>query len=119
MVIDDFVCSEIKGVLEVLGNVVRGMFVEFENNVRNEMLKKLMINGEVYFMICYVMNYMKLIVDYAVILNSFLENDELDGLFRDDDIEEMFFFVKRMFRLIICLELNLEEKLKLYEDGGL
>lgn len=119
MVTDDFVCSETKGVLEALGNAARGTFVEFENNVRNETSKKPTTNGEVHPMIRYVMNYMKLIVDYAATLNSLLENDESDGLSRDDDTEEMSPLAKRMLRLITCLESNLEEKSKLYEDGGL
>lgn len=119
MVTDDFVCSETKGVLEALGNAARGTFVEFENNVRNETSKKPTTNGEVHPMIRYVMNYMKLIVDYAATLNSLLENDESEGLSRDDDTEEMSPLAKRMLRLITCLESNLEEKSKLYEDGGL
>lgn len=119
MVTDDFVCSETKGVLEALGNAARGTFVEFENNVRNETSKKPTTNGEVHPMIRYVMNYMKLIVDYAATLNSLLENDESDGLSRDDDTEEMSPLAKRMLMLITCLESNLEEKSKLYEDGGL
>lgn len=119
MVTDGFVCKETKDVLEALGDAARGTFVEFENNVRNETSKKPTINGEVHPMIRYVMNYMKLIVDYAATLNSLLENDESDGLSRDDGTEEMSPLAKRMLRLITCLESNLEEKSKLYEDGGL
>ncbi|KAJ4875907.1 exocyst subunit exo70 family protein F1 [Raphanus sativus] len=120
MVTDAFVCKETKDVLDALGDAARGTFVEFENNVRNETSKKPTINGEVHPMIRYVMNYMKLIVDYAATLNSLLENDESDGLSTDDDgTEEMSPLAKRMLRLITCLESNLEEKSKLYEDGGL
>lgn len=117
MVTDAFVCKETKDVLDALGDAARGTFVEFENNVRNETSKKPTINGEVHPMIRYVMNYMKLIVDYAATLNSLLENDESDGY--DDGTEEMSPLAKRMLRLITCLESNLEEKSKLYEDGGL
>ncbi|KAL1207292.1 Exocyst complex component EXO70B1 [Cardamine amara subsp. amara] len=120
MVTDCFVCNETKGVLEALGDAARGTFVEFENNVRNETSKKPTTNGEVHPMIRYVMNYMKLIVDYAVTLNSLLENDESDdGLSGDDGEEEMSRLAKRLLRLITSLESNLEEKSKLYEDGGL
>ncbi|CAH8389911.1 unnamed protein product [Eruca vesicaria subsp. sativa] len=119
MVTDDFVCNEAKGVLEALGDAARGTFVEFENNVRYETSKKPTTNGEVHPMIRYVMNYLKLIVDYAATLNSLMENEELDGLSRYDGTEEMSPLAKRMLRLITCLESNLEEKSKLYEDGGL
>ncbi|CAH2070779.1 unnamed protein product [Thlaspi arvense] len=117
MVTDYFVCNESKGVLEALGDAARGTFVEFESNVRNETSKRPTTNGEVHPMIRYVMNYMKLIVDYAATLNSLMENDELDG--NDDCSEEMSPLAKRMLRLITCLQSNLEEKSKLYEDGGL
>lgn len=119
MVTDYFVCNEAKGVLEALGDAARGTFVEFENNVRNETSKRPTTNGEVHPMIRYVMNYMKLIVDYAVTLNLLLENDELDGLSGGDCTEEMSPLAKRMLGLITSLESNLEEKSKLYEDGGL
>ncbi|EOA13013.1 hypothetical protein CARUB_v10026007mg [Capsella rubella] len=119
MVTDCFVCNETKGVLEALGDAARGTFVEFENNVQNETSKRPTTNGEVHPMIRYVMNYMKLIVDYAVTLNSLLENDELDHLSGDDSAEEMSPLAKRVLRLITSLESNLEEKSKLYEDGGL
>ncbi|CAN8302486.1 unnamed protein product [Cochlearia groenlandica] len=119
MVTDCFVCNEAKGVLEALGDAARGTFVEFENNVRTETSKRPTTNGEVHPMIRYVMNYMKLIVDYAATLNLLLENDESDGLPGDDCSEEMSPLAKRILRLITSLEANLEEKSKLYEDGGL
>ncbi|KAF8105192.1 hypothetical protein N665_0162s0067 [Sinapis alba] len=120
MVTDSFVLKETNDVLEALANAARGTFVEFENNVRNETSKKPTINGEVHPMIRYVMNYMKLIVDYAPTLTSLLEeNDESYGLSTDDGTEEMSPLAKRMLRLITCLESNVEEKSKLYEDGGL
>ena len=120
MVTDSFVLKETNDVLEALANAARGTFVEFENNVRNETSKKPTINGEVHPMIRYVMNYMKLIVDYAPTLSSLLEeNDESYGLSTDDGTEEMSPLAKRMLRLITCLESNVEEKSKLYEDGGL
>uniref|UniRef100_A0A1J3H3K7 Exocyst subunit Exo70 family protein n=1 Tax=Noccaea caerulescens TaxID=107243 RepID=A0A1J3H3K7_NOCCA len=118
MVSDDFVCREARGVLEALGDAARGTFVEFESNVRNETSKKPTANGEVHPMIRYVMNYMKLIVDYAATLESLLEKDELDGLSRDDSTEESSPLAKRMLRLMTSLESNLEEKSKLYEDGA-
>nr|BAF00847.1 hypothetical protein [Arabidopsis thaliana] len=119
MVTDCFVCNETKGVLEALGDAARGTFVEFENNVRNETSKRPTTNGEVHPMIRYVMNYMKLIVDYAVTLNSLLESNESSGVSGDDSTEEMSPLAKRILGLITSLESNLEDKSKLYEDGGL
>lgn len=125
MITDEFVCNEARGVLAALGDAARGTFVEFENNVLSETSKKPTINGEVHPMIRYVMNYVKLIVDYAGTLNSLLENyedNELEGLSGDDANnlpEDMSTLAKRLLRLITSLELNLEEKSKLYDDGGL
>ncbi|CAA7016986.1 unnamed protein product [Microthlaspi erraticum] len=121
MVTDEFVCNEARGVLEALGDAARGTFVEFESNVRDETSKKPTTNGEVHPMIRYVMNYMKLIVDYAATLESLLEKDEEADGDSSTLTEEMSksALAKRMLRLITSLESNLEEKSKLYEDGGL
>ncbi|XP_010536629.1 PREDICTED: exocyst complex component EXO70B1 [Tarenaya hassleriana] len=124
-VTDEFLCNEARVVLAALADAVRGTFVAFENNVLYETSKRPTINGEVHPMIRYVMNYVKLIVDYAETLNSLLENDEdneLEGISGDDANnlpENMSPLAKRLLRLITSLELNLEEKSKLYEDGGL
>ncbi|XVF54684.1 hypothetical protein PTKIN_Ptkin05aG0200500 [Pterospermum kingtungense] len=122
MLTDELLCTESKGVLTGLGNAAKGTFVEFENAVKNESSRKPMQNGEIHPLTRYVMNYAKLLVDYSETLNSLLESDEdeADGLQNDDSkLEAMTPFAKRLLLLISSLESNLEEKSKLYEDGGL
>ncbi|PPS04063.1 hypothetical protein GOBAR_AA16580 [Gossypium barbadense] len=120
MFTDEYMCTEAKGVLAGLGDAAKGTFLEFENAVKNEASKKPMQNGEIHPLTRYVMNYVKLLVDYSETLNSLLENDEdeADGLKSEDgELETMTPFAKRLLLLISSLESNLEEKSKLYEDG--
>nr|KJB51196.1 hypothetical protein B456_008G205800 [Gossypium raimondii] len=122
MFMDEYMCTEAKGVLAGLGDAAKGTFLEFENAVKNEASKKPMQNGEIHPLTRYVMNYVKLLVDYSETLNSLLENDEdeADGLKSEDgELEMMTPFAKRLLLLISSLESNLEEKSKLYEDGAL
>ncbi|XVE56592.1 hypothetical protein DITRI_Ditri04bG0023500 [Diplodiscus trichospermus] len=90
MVTDEFLCSEAKEVLARLGEAAKGTFVEFENDVKNEASKKPMQNGEIHPLTRYVMNYVKLLVDYSETLNSLLESDEdeADGLQSEDGMLE-------------------------------
>ncbi|KAG8496515.1 hypothetical protein CXB51_008984 [Gossypium anomalum] len=123
MITDEFLCSEAKGVLSGLGDAAKGTFVEFENAVKSEASKKPMQNGEIHPLTRYVMNYVKLLVDYSKTLNLLLESDEDeedDGLQSEDsEFETTTPFAKRLLLLISSLESNLEEKSKLYEDGAL
>ncbi|XVF49638.1 hypothetical protein PTKIN_Ptkin04bG0029200 [Pterospermum kingtungense] len=122
MVSDEFICSEAKGLLAALGDAAKGTFVEFENDVKNEASRKPMQNGEIHPLTRYVMNYVKLLVDYSETLNSLLESDEdeADGLQSEDSVlEAMTPFAKRLLLLTSSMESNLEEKSKLYEDGAL
>ncbi|MBA0735591.1 hypothetical protein Gogos_019426 [Gossypium gossypioides] len=123
MITDEFLCCEAKGVLSGLGDAAKGTFVEFENAVKSEASKKPMQNGEIHPLTRYVMNYVKLLVDYSKTLNLLLESDEDeedDGLQSEDsELETTTPFAKRLLLLISSLESNLEEKSKLYEDGAL
>ncbi|KAG4207214.1 hypothetical protein ERO13_A03G052500v2 [Gossypium hirsutum] len=123
MITDEFLCSEAKGVLSGLGDAAKGTFEEFENAVKSEASKKPMQNGEIHPLTRYVMNYVKLLVDYSKTLNLLLESDEHeedDGLQSEDsELETTTPFAKRLLLLISSLESNLEEKSKLYEDGAL
>ncbi|GMJ00102.1 exocyst subunit exo70 family protein F1 [Hibiscus trionum] len=122
MFTDEYMCTEAKGVLDGLGDAAKGTFLEFENAVKNEASKKPMQNGEIHPLTRYVMNYVKLLVDYSQTLNLLLESDEdeADGLQSEDgELETVTPFAKRMLLLISSLESNLEEKSKLYEDGAL
>uniref|UniRef100_A0A6N2MDH1 Exocyst subunit Exo70 family protein n=1 Tax=Salix viminalis TaxID=40686 RepID=A0A6N2MDH1_SALVM len=125
MVTDEFVYSEAKGVLAGLGRAAKGTFVEFENAVKSETSRKPMLGGVIHPLTRYVMNYVKLLVDYSDTLNSLLENDEdeLDGLQNDDSerlqLESSSPIARRLLALLSTLESNLEEKSTLYEDGAM
>ncbi|KAB5532138.1 hypothetical protein DKX38_018808 [Salix brachista] len=125
MVTDEFVYSEAKGVLAGLGRAAKGTFVEFENAVKSETSRKPMLGGVIHPLTRYVMNYVKLLVDYSDTLNSLLENDEdeLDGLQIDDSerlqLESLSPIARRLLALLSTLESNLEEKSTLYEDGAM
>ncbi|KAF5732215.1 Exocyst subunit exo70 family protein F1 isoform 2 [Tripterygium wilfordii] len=125
MVTDEFLCNEAKGVLTSLGEAAIGTFVEFENAVKNESSRKPMLGGEIHPITRYVMNYLKLLVDYSDTLNTLLESDggEQD-LYQNDDgnklqQESMSPFACRLLSLISLLESNLKEKSRLYEDGAM
>ncbi|XP_062026545.1 exocyst complex component EXO70B1 [Rosa rugosa] len=122
MVSDEFVLAEAKGVLDGLGDAARGTFAEFENAVQGEASKKPMLSGEIHPISRYVMNYVRLLVDYSETLNLLLDtgDDELQGLPNDDlGIESMSPIGRRLLLLINNLESNLGEKSKVYEDGAL
>ncbi|KDP30922.1 hypothetical protein JCGZ_11298 [Jatropha curcas] len=116
MVTDEFVCSEAKGVLAGLGDAAKGTFAEFENAVRSETSKKPMLNGEIHPLTRYVMNYVKLVVDYSGTLNSLLENYEGES---KDDEESTTPIARRLLALLSTLESNLEEKSRLYDDAAM
>ncbi|KAL6175038.1 hypothetical protein ACLB2K_051681 [Fragaria x ananassa] len=122
MVSDEFVVAEAKGVLDGLGDAARGTFAEFENAVQGEASKKPMLSGEIHPISRYVMNYVRLLVDYSETLNFLLDagDDELQSLPNDDlGIESMSPIGRRLLLLINNLESNLAEKSKVYEDGAL
>ncbi|CAN0905978.1 Exocyst complex component EXO70A1 [Linum grandiflorum] len=112
MVTDELLCGEAKGVLSGLEEAAKGTFSEFESAVQSENSKKPMLSGEIHPLTRYVMNYLKLVVDYSHTLNSLLEKDEKDE-------EGSGPISRRVSALLSTLELNLEAKSKLYEDGAM
>ncbi|KAI5329537.1 hypothetical protein L3X38_028934 [Prunus dulcis] len=125
MVTDEYVVIEARGVLDELGDAAKGTFAEFENAVQSEASKKPMLSGEIHPLTRYVMNYVRLLVDYSHTLNSLLDTGEeelqrLQGLPNDDlGIESMSPIGHRLLLLISNLESNLEEKSRVYEDGAM
>ncbi|KAK9104159.1 hypothetical protein Scep_021003 [Stephania cephalantha] len=122
----DFVCNEARGILDGLGEAAKGTFVEFENAVRNETSRKPVQGGEIHPLTRYVMNYVKLLVDYSDSLNVLLEisgensdNVEADNGSGNLDVRVMSPIGQRLLSLISSLESNIEEKSKVYEDGGM
>ncbi|KAE8675554.1 hypothetical protein F3Y22_tig00111662pilonHSYRG00208 [Hibiscus syriacus] len=96
MVMDEFVCCEVKGVLAELGDTEKWTFMEFENALKNEASKIPMHNGEIH---------------------PYTLPNGLDG--EDIELETKTPFAKRLLSLTSYLETNLEEKSKLYEDCAL
>lgn len=122
MVTDEFVVNEAKGVLTGLGEAATGTFAEFEKAVQSEASKKPMQSGDIHPLTRYVMNYLKLIVEYRSTLNLLLETDEDDGLdtLQSDSHDTVLSpIARRLLVLIASLKSNLEEKSKLYEDNAL
>ncbi|PSS07676.1 Exocyst complex component EXO70B1 like [Actinidia chinensis var. chinensis] len=117
-------CSEARGVMDGLGLAAIGTFVEFENAVQGEASRKPIQGGEIHPLTRYVMNYVKLLVDYSDSLNALLENsvdDSGDSQRDDGDLpaECTSPFARRLLSLIKSLESNLEEKSRMYEDGAM
>ncbi|CAN6585561.1 unnamed protein product [Malus baccata var. baccata] len=125
MMTDEYVVGDARGVLDGLGDAARGTFAEFENAVQSEASKKPMLSGEIHPLTRYVMNYVKLLVDYSVTLNSLLDTGEeelerLQGSPNDDlGIGSMSPIGHRLLLLISNLESNLEEKSRVYDDGAM
>ncbi|ONK71985.1 uncharacterized protein A4U43_C04F14460 [Asparagus officinalis] len=114
-----YIIKETERILEWLGDAVRGTLAEFTNAVQKETSKKTMQGGEIHPLVRYVMNYVKLLVDYSNLLESLLD----DSGFESEDVgscDESKTRLGHWLRLLISyLESNLEEKSKFYEDAAL
>ncbi|XP_059640027.1 exocyst complex component EXO70B1-like [Cornus florida] len=116
------VCSDAGKLVEGLGDAAIGTLVEFENAVKGEASRKPIQGGEIHPLTRYVMNYLKLLVDYSDSLNAVLEItvDKPNHLLSDNRhnllLEDMSLVAQRLLLLITSLESNLEEKSRLYED---
>ncbi|XP_072972854.1 exocyst complex component EXO70B1-like [Typha angustifolia] len=114
----DFIDGETKEVLTRLGDAVRGTIAEFGNCIQGETSRKVLQGGEIHPLTRYVMNYIGLLADYSTSLNSLLA----DGVYGGDcsaGSADMTPLGRCVLSLITYLESNIEEKSKLYEDGGL
>ncbi|KAI3785858.1 hypothetical protein L1987_44984 [Smallanthus sonchifolius] len=120
----ELVCDEVKAVLSGLGEAAIGTFVEFENAVKGENSRRALQGGEIHPVTRYVMNYIKLLVDYSDSLNTLLPNSqdydlsskEVDDVDSEDTLSPI---SCRLLSLITTLEANLEEKSRLYDDNAL
>ncbi|CAL0325292.1 unnamed protein product [Lupinus luteus] len=126
LVSDEFVIGEVRGVLTGLGEAAKGTFAEFENCIRNETSKKPVITGDVHPLPRYVMNYLKLLVDYGEHLDLLLEITDEDLYHLQNDFggdgsqfESMSPLGCRVLLLMSELESNLVEKSKLYVDNAM
>ncbi|MQL88195.1 hypothetical protein Taro_020754 [Colocasia esculenta] len=123
----EFLCSEAELILKRLGDAARGTLAEFENAVKREASRKLLQFGDIHPLTRYVMNYVKLLVDYSGTLNVLIgesetESGDVPEVNNDDDSRRagsMSPLARHVLSTISYLESNLEEKSKLYEDSGL
>ncbi|XP_010929780.1 exocyst complex component EXO70B1-like [Elaeis guineensis] len=126
----EIICGEAEGILRRLGDAVRGTLLEFENAVKGESSRKPMQAGDIHPLTRYVMNYVRLLVDYSDTLDLLLEDGGMGGGADQDRSERgenddsrclgsMTPLGRRLLLLISYLESNLEEKSKLYEDGAM
>ncbi|XP_068665996.1 exocyst complex component EXO70B1-like [Aristolochia californica] len=119
----DFLYGETEVILSALGEAAMGTFTEFENAVHRETSSRSQ-GGEIHPLTRYVMNYVKLLVDYSNTLNHLLyeENPNPSMGHGDEELsylKEVTPLGRRILVLITSLESNLEEKSKLYEDAAM
>lgn len=120
-------CGEAEEVLKGLGEAAMGTFNVFENAVKSEASRKTVHGGEIHPLARYVMNYVKLLVDYSGTLNKLLENDENEGGDQQnlqdgsngEEVRDVTPLGRRLMSLIDALESNLDEKAKFYDDGAI
>ncbi|KAK6924682.1 Exocyst complex subunit Exo70, C-terminal [Dillenia turbinata] len=121
----EYIRSEAHGVLAALGEAAKGTFVEFENAVKGESSRKAIQGAEIHPLTRYVMNYVRLLVDYSQTLNALLESDESESdnlqSSESDSLQlgSMTPLALRLHLLLSSLQSNLEEKSRLYEDGAM
>ncbi|KAJ6840019.1 exocyst complex component EXO70B1 [Iris pallida] len=115
----DFVIVEADDILVRLGEAVRGTINEFANAVQKETSRRALPSGDIHPLTRYVMNYVKLLVEYSGSLDSLLDDGDFDGNDDADSDESRSPLGCRLRLLISYLESNLEEKMKLYEDAAL
>ncbi|KAL6885843.1 hypothetical protein ACP4OV_010104 [Aristida adscensionis] len=125
----DDVIHDLEGVLERLGDAVKGTLLEFGKVLQQESSRRPMMAGEIHPMTRYVMNYLRLLVVYSDTLDTLLDDNgapDIDHNTLHNGTDEDGEYLKsltplgrRLVKLISYLEANLEEKSKLYEDGAL
>ncbi|KAJ0988868.1 hypothetical protein J5N97_007224 [Dioscorea zingiberensis] len=123
----ELLISEAEEILNRLGDAAKGTFNEFGNDVKNENSRKTMPNGDIHPITRYVMNYLVLLVSYKDSLDFLLDESSSDGGNHSEPIERdgsgdlglMSPTAQRLLTCISYLEANLEEKSKLYDEGGM
>ncbi|KAL4566682.1 hypothetical protein LXL04_030803 [Taraxacum kok-saghyz] len=120
---EELLSSETKGVLNGLSHSAIGTFMEFEKAVKNETSRPIH-GGDIHPITRYVMNYMKLLVDYSNTLNSMLPDEvntssDLNNGECGSVIVTTSPIGTRLQLLITTLESNIEEKSTLYEDSSM
>ncbi|KAG1363483.1 exocyst complex component EXO70B1-like [Cocos nucifera] len=115
----EFIHREVEGNLGRLGDAVRGMLARFGNTILRETSRKPSQSGEIHPLTRYVMNHIRLLMNYSSSLNVLLADGEVDGgesSVRDESMTPLSHCIDL---LISDLECKLGEKSKLYEDDGM
>jgi len=94
-----------------LGQTAKDTLADFEDVVDKDTTKSLPLDGMVHMLTNYVVNYVKLLLDYQYTLNELLSDGTVDDKTSD--------LTAALVRIMSALQSNLEEKSKLYEDKGL
>ncbi|KAH0450507.1 hypothetical protein IEQ34_021199 [Dendrobium chrysotoxum] len=118
----NLICGEAEGIRKRLGDSVRGTFMEFAKDVQKDVSRRPLPGGEIHPLTRYVMNYVKLFVDYSSSLDVLLDDENVLGGGNGDDTQisgSMTPVGRSLLMLMSYLESNLDEKSKHYEDGGL
>ncbi|PKA59639.1 hypothetical protein AXF42_Ash020240 [Apostasia shenzhenica] len=92
--------------------------MEFANSVQKDVSRRSLQGGDVHPITRYVMNYVKLFVDYSNSLNLLLDEKDLDGEGKGDG-DQVTPLSHHLLMLMSYLESNVEEKSKHYDDVGL
>ncbi|XP_031477275.1 exocyst complex component EXO70B1-like [Nymphaea colorata] len=118
----DHVVEEAKTLLVSLGEAAKGTFAEFENAVRRETSRTPIQGGAIHPLVRYVMNYLKLLVDYSDTLNVLMDSEDVNISEEDEEIKYLGSsspMARRLFSLLSLLEANVVEKSKLYKDAAI
>ncbi|KAF3774971.1 Exocyst complex component [Nymphaea thermarum] len=114
--------EEAMSLLVSLGDAAKGTFAEFENAIRREASRTPIQGGAIHPLVRYVMNYLKLLVDYSDTLNVLMEDDTINVPEEDEEIRYLGSnspMARRLFSLTSLLEANVVEKSKLYKDKAM
>ncbi|CAO2196427.1 unnamed protein product [Urochloa humidicola] len=113
----EFIKEEAEGILDRLGDAVRGTIAEFASAIQGETSRRPLPGGEIHPLTRYVMNYVRLLADYNASLNQLLEywDNEMNGV----DNPNMTPLGHCVLMLITHLQSKIDEKSRLYEDEAL
>ncbi|XP_073098660.1 exocyst complex component EXO70A1-like isoform X1 [Elaeis guineensis] len=75
----EFIHQEVEGNLGRLGDAVRGMLARFGSTIQRETSRKPSQSGEIHPLTRYVMNHIRLLMNYSSSLDMLLADGEVDG----------------------------------------
>ncbi|KAL3844601.1 hypothetical protein ACJIZ3_002004 [Penstemon smallii] len=112
--------NESRDILKRLGDCAKGTFLEFENLVASNVSANAFSGGGVHPLTRYVLNYINALMDYRKTLDEVLKDQDNETSPVSEEDKSVISPMGLHFRsLISILEINLEEKSKLYKDESL